>query len=189
MTPRAVVVAHRETMVAEGIAAALREYPGLVPLAVATTAAEGERVGATADAVALDQLLPGAKSAAGRLRRKGVRVVFLGDGEPDDGEDGIRVSTRAPIATLAAVLVPGVTLAASSSVSALTPRQREILALVAEGMAGKQVARHLGISAKTVERHKTRIFSKLGVNNQTAAVHVVLGYRWGRDRAWNRSST
>jgi DNA-binding CsgD family transcriptional regulator len=39
-------------------------------------------------------------------------------------------------------------------------------------MAAKQVARHLGISPKTVERHKGHIFAKLGVSNQAAAVHV-----------------
>jgi DNA-binding NarL/FixJ family response regulator len=43
---------------------------------------------------------------------------------------------------------------------------------VSRGLAGKQVARHLGISPKTVERHKTRIFAKLGVANQAAAVRA-----------------
>ena len=41
-------------------------------------------------------------------------------------------------------------------------------------MSGKQVARHLGISPKTVEHHKTRIFAKLGVPNQTAAVTLAM---------------
>jgi DNA-binding NarL/FixJ family response regulator len=45
-----------------------------------------------------------------------------------------------------------------------------VLVLVAKGLAAKQVARQLGISHKTVERHKTRIFSKLGVPNAVAAV-------------------
>jgi DNA-binding CsgD family transcriptional regulator len=45
----------------------------------------------------------------------------------------------------------------------------EILSLIARGLSGKQVARHLGISRKTIEHHKTRIFAKLGVPNQTAA--------------------
>ncbi len=40
-------------------------------------------------------------------------------------------------------------------------------------MAAKQVARYLHISPKTVEQHKTRIFSKLGVPNQAAAVSIV----------------
>lgn len=186
MIPRAVVVAHRETLVAEGIAAALTRYPWIVPVAVATSAAEGERWGERADAVALDQRLPGAEPAAGRLRRKGVRVVLLGEGGGDD--DGIRVSTRAPVASLASALVPGV-VARRPAPARLTPREREILALVARGLAGKQVARQLGISPKTVERHKTRIFAKLGVPNQTAAVSVALADGSGGGVPWNRSNT
>jgi DNA-binding CsgD family transcriptional regulator len=57
----------------------------------------------------------------------------------------------------------------------LTRREKEILDLVARGLAAKQVATQLGISPKTVEQHKTRIFAKLGVRNQTAAVSVLLG--------------
>ena len=183
MTPRAVVVAHRETMVAEGIAAALTQYPDIVSVAVATSAAEGERRGEGADAVALDEHLPGAERMARRLRGRGVRVVFLGEGGGD--EDGIRVSTRTSVASLASALVPGVT-RDPSAIARLTLREREILALVAGGFAAKQVARQLGISAKTVERHKTKIFAKLGVPNQTAAVALTNGL--GRSYAWNRSS-
>jgi DNA-binding NarL/FixJ family response regulator len=172
VTPRTVVVAHRQAMVAEGIAAGLRDYPGIAPVAVATNASEGERLAASADAVALDEQLDGATSAASRLRSRGVRVVLLGV-NGGDGE-GVVVSTHSRIAVLAEALVPG-TPVVRPSLAALTQREREILGLVAEGMAGKQVARHLGISTKTVERHKTRMFSKLGVSNQTAAVSAVFG--------------
>lgn len=185
MNPRAVVVAHRETMFAEGIAAALTQYPGIIPVAVATTADEGVRRSEKADAVALDASLPGADRAAKRLRGKGVRVVFLGDGCGED--EGIRVSTRSSVASLASALAPGMPTEPPST-SRLTPREREILALVARGLAAKQVARHLGISAKTVERHKTKIFSKLGVPNQTAAVSLALSNGLGRSHTWNRSS-
>jgi DNA-binding NarL/FixJ family response regulator len=189
MTPRAVVVAHRQAMVAEGIAAALGDYPGIVPVGVATSAAEAERSAALAEAAALDEELPGATSAAWRLRKRGVRVVMLGVvGRSDDDDEGIVVSTDARIAALAEALVPG-TRAVPPSVAVLTGRERQILELVAEGMAGKQVARHLGISAKTVERHKTRMYSKLGVSNQAAAVSAVFGRGSGREGAWSRSST
>ncbi|MGH2589622.1 MAG: response regulator transcription factor [Actinomycetota bacterium] len=187
MTPRAVVVAHRQAMVAEGIAAALGDYPGIVPVGVATSAAEAERSAALAEAAALDEDLPGATSAAWRLRKRGVRVVMLGVVGRSDDDDGIVVSTDARIAALAEALVPG-TPAVPPSVAVLTGRERQILELVAEGMAGKQVARHLGISAKTVERHKTRMYSKLGVSNQAAAVSAVFGRGSGREGAWSRSS-
>jgi DNA-binding NarL/FixJ family response regulator len=172
MTPRAVVIAHRQAMVAEGIAAGLRDYPSIVPVGVATNAADSERLAASADAVALDEELPGATSAAWRMRKQGLRVVLLGADNPSQEDDGVVVSTHARIAALAEALVPGSPIRPPAG-EMLTRREREILGLVAEGMAGKQVARQLGISTKTVERHKTRMFSKLGVSNQTAAVSAV----------------
>ena len=54
-----------------------------------------------------------------------------------------------------------------------------MLRLAAKGMAGKQIARALGISPKTVEQHKTRAFKRLGVPNQAPAV-AVLTERGGR---------
>jgi DNA-binding NarL/FixJ family response regulator len=171
MTPRGVVVAHQHAMVAEGIGAALARFPGIVPIAVTTDASDAEGWGERADAVAIDQDLAGAEAAVAGLRRKGVRVVFLG--EDRDGDEGVQVSLRAPIAALAAALVPGHGNGNGSSTGkALTSREREVLGLVARGMAAKQVARHLGISPKTVERHKGHIFAKLGVSNQAAAVHI-----------------
>lgn len=172
MTPRGVLIAHRQAMVAEGIAAALARFPGIVPLGATSDPEEAASWGERADAVAIDQDLHGAEGSAARLRRKGVRVVFIG--EVRRGEADIQVSLRAPVATLAAALVPGTGNGngnGSSPGKGLTNREREVLSLVARGMAAKQVARHLGISPKTVERHKGHIFAKLGVSNQAAAVH------------------
>lgn len=185
MRPRSVIVAHRQAMVAEGLAAALGQYPSIVPIAAVTSAAEGERHGQRADAVAIDHDLPGAEAAAKRLRRNGVRVVFIGD--VGDREEGNHVSPHMPVASLASALVPNAGIAQSSG-EALTPRQREILALVARGLAGKQVARHLGISPKTVEQHKSRIFAKLGVPNQTAAVSLASAATVGRRTTWSLSN-
>ena len=188
MTARAVVVVHRSTMMAEGIAAALSRYRGIVALGVATTAPEGEELGMRADAVAFDQYLQGAELSAARLRRKGVRVVMLGDGDPGRPQDEeMRISTRSTIAALAAALVPG-TDSHRPGLDRLTARERQILSLVGRGLAGKQVARHLGISPKTVEHHKTRIYAKLGVANQAAAVGHVLAEDNGRTEPWIRSS-
>jgi DNA-binding CsgD family transcriptional regulator len=172
VTPHGVVVVHQQAMVAEGIAAALAGFPGIVPIAVATDSVEGERWGERADAVAIDQDLQGAEKSAARLRRKGVRVVFIGADRA--GDEGIQVSLEASVATLAAALVPGSAGNGNgaSTGKVLTNREREVLGLVARGLAAKQVARHLGISPKTVERHKGHIFAKLGVSNQAAAVHL-----------------
>jgi DNA-binding NarL/FixJ family response regulator len=185
MRPRTVVVVHREAMAAEGIAAALARYPAMVPIAAAVTLEEGERAGAKADAVAIDHRIPGAERTAQRLRRAGVRVVFLS--ESDEDHEDVRVSPLQSVAALAAALAPGVT-EPVSPVPSLTARQREILSLAARGLAAKQIARQLGISAKTVERHKTKLFATLGVTNQTAAVSRMLGAFQG-GAGWVSSST
>jgi DNA-binding NarL/FixJ family response regulator len=47
----------------------------------------------------------------------------------------------------------------------LTPRQREVLRLLAEGKSSKQVAHLLGLAGKTVETHRARIMARLGTSS------------------------
>jgi DNA-binding NarL/FixJ family response regulator len=56
------------------------------------------------------------------------------------------------------------------AVEALTPREIEVLELVAEGLSNKAVAVRLGISDQTVKFHLTSISGKLGAINRTDAV-------------------
>jgi DNA-binding NarL/FixJ family response regulator len=167
--PRAIAVAHPDAMVAEGIAAALDRYPGIASIAATTSSNELLRHSERMDAAAIDARLEGADRVARQLRSRGVRVVFVGEDAGEDG--GVRVPQCARISDLAVALVPEV-LPVVPMNGRLTLREREVLRLVAEGFAAKQVARQLGISPKTVERHKTRIYSKLGAANQAAAVHL-----------------
>lgn len=53
---------------------------------------------------------------------------------------------------------------------ALTGREREVLALLAEGLTSKEVARRLALSAKTIENHRAQILRKLGAANMVAAI-------------------
>jgi DNA-binding NarL/FixJ family response regulator len=53
----------------------------------------------------------------------------------------------------------------ASAFSVLTPREREVLQLLAEGSTTKQAAIRLHISPKTVEAHRLRIMSKLNIDN------------------------
>lgn len=53
---------------------------------------------------------------------------------------------------------------------ALTPRQLEILRLVAGGQSNREIGDELGISARTVDRHLTAIFAVLDVDRRSAAV-------------------
>ena len=56
----------------------------------------------------------------------------------------------------------------------LTPRQREVLQLLAEGRSMKEAAAVLGISRKTVEFHKYRVMERLGVRTSAELVrHAV----------------
>jgi DNA-binding NarL/FixJ family response regulator len=51
----------------------------------------------------------------------------------------------------------------------LSVREREVLALVAEGLPNKLIARRLEISEKTVKAHLTSVFAQLGVTDRTQA--------------------
>jgi LuxR family maltose regulon positive regulatory protein len=55
-------------------------------------------------------------------------------------------------------------------VEPLSPREREVLTLIAAGASNPEIARDLTISVNTVKRHVTNIFGKLGVTSRTQAV-------------------
>jgi DNA-binding NarL/FixJ family response regulator len=57
---------------------------------------------------------------------------------------------------------------------ALSPRELEILQAVARGLSNKDIGRQLYVSEATVKTHLLRVFSKLGVDDRTAAVTVAL---------------
>ncbi|WP_394654230.1 PAS domain S-box protein [uncultured Sphingomonas sp.] len=61
----------------------------------------------------------------------------------------------------------------------LTPREREVLALICRGLDDKSIARALGVSGNTVRNHVARIYSKIGVNRRTAAA------AWARARGFD----
>ena len=56
----------------------------------------------------------------------------------------------------------------------LTPREVEVLGLVAEGLTNPQVAQKLFLSPRTVQRHLNSVYRKLGVSSRTAATHLAL---------------
>lgn len=57
---------------------------------------------------------------------------------------------------------------------ALTPRQREILKLIAEGQSAKQIAAMLNLSTRTVEDHKYRLMESLGIENTAELIHFAI---------------
>jgi DNA-binding NarL/FixJ family response regulator len=56
----------------------------------------------------------------------------------------------------------------------LSPRQREILQLIAEGRSTKEIAAHLDLSIKTVETHRTELMERLGIHGVAGLVRYAI---------------
>ena len=95
---------------------------------------------------------------------------LLKDADPDELHRGILAAARgeSPLAPKAAAEVLAARTVAPPA-GDLSDREREVLVLVASGLANKQIARKLGISEKTVKGHLTRIFQSIGVTDRTQA--------------------
>ena len=63
---------------------------------------------------------------------------------------------------------------APDPLAALTPRQREILQLVAEGHTSKDIAQRLGLSHRTVEAHRNQVMKRLDVHDVTGLVRFAV---------------
>jgi len=61
-----------------------------------------------------------------------------------------------------------------STLSALTPREREVLQLVAEGKSVKSIALMLGLSSKTIETHRSQIMKKLNIDTTAGLVKYAI---------------
>ena len=59
----------------------------------------------------------------------------------------------------------------------LTPRENEVLHLLSQGLANKQIARKLGISQKTVEKHRAKAMDKMEADSLATLVKRVLSTR------------
>ncbi len=140
---------------------AMRELRRLVPecrVIVLTSFAEDER------------LLPAIRAgAAGYLFK---------DVEPQELARAVRAAHAGQAVldpAVAARLVEAIAQpAGESAAERLTPREREVLALIAGGLSNKRIARELGLSEKTVKTHVGHVLAKLGVSDRTqAALHAV----------------
>jgi DNA-binding NarL/FixJ family response regulator len=95
---------------------------------------------------------------------------LLKDAEPDELIRGLEAAARgeSPLAPKAAQALVAAR-AAEQTDPELTPREREVLALLADGLPNKLIARRLDISEKTVKAHLTSIFHRIGVTDRTQA--------------------
>ena len=152
------------------------------------------------DVVVLDLKMPGVQGS-GAVRELGRRrpdlpiIVLSSSEDPDDVRDVLSsgamgyvcksasqqtLMTAIEVVLRGDVYVPPLMLdrrpserdAPGSAASALTPRQREVLAQVQAGRSNKQIAHALSLSEKTVKAHVTALFRSLGVVNRTEAALV-----------------
>ena len=123
------------------------------------------------------------------LVRAGLAELLEGDAEirvvgtAAGGEEALEVALRErPDVVLMDLSMPGMggaeatrRLVDSGSdarvvvLTSLSAREREVLALVGEGLPNKLIARRLEISEKTVKAHLTQVFAQLGVTDRTQA--------------------
>jgi DNA-binding NarL/FixJ family response regulator len=61
-----------------------------------------------------------------------------------------------------------------ANAGSLTPRQREILQLLAEGRSAKEIAKTLAISARTVEFHKYQMMEAQGLHSSAELIHYAI---------------
>jgi DNA-binding NarL/FixJ family response regulator len=100
----------------------------------------------------------------------GALGYLLKDAEPEEIIRGVRAAARgdSPLAPRAAREMIS-DRAQGEADSGLSAREAEVLALVAEGLPNKLIARRLEISEKTVKAHLTSVFAQIGVTDRTQA--------------------
>ncbi|GAA5083471.1 DNA-binding NarL/FixJ family response regulator [Thermocatellispora tengchongensis] len=152
------------------------------------------------DVILMDLRMPGGDgvSATGRILadRPESRVVVLTTYETDQdivraveaGAAGylLKDTSRADLLNAIAAAARGetvlsptvatrlVTRMRAPAVEALSPRETEVLSLVAKGLTNGEIGRRLFISETTVKTHLLRAFAKLGVSDRTAAVTTAM---------------
>lgn len=133
------------------------------------------------------------------LPREPAVVLLMGAPSPEDVAAALRAGARAVLPSLATEeeIVAAVEAAGAGLVSlpaalagslfdaapraepragvadgVLTPREAEVLAMLAEGRGNKRIASRLGISEHTVKAHLAAVFAKLGASSRTEAVAI-----------------
>lgn len=100
----------------------------------------------------------------------GAHGYLLKHSDPDDVIEGVRVAYAgdAPLDPRAGRVLIEQRRRGRKEVE-LTPREREVLGLVGQGMANKQIARRLEITERTVKAHLTSVFQRIGVTDRVQA--------------------
>lgn len=177
-------------IVREGLAAALARFDDFAIAGAFGSAEELVASRVQADVVLLDLELPGMSGAdvVGKIDaavlvltayaideqidavlRAGARGYLLKGAALAEIEHAIRAVARGERYVDSRIAAR---VAALSNAPRLSPREREVLRLVAAGRSNKEIASELGVTERTVKFHVTAIFNKLGAENRAAAVTI-----------------
>ncbi len=80
--------------------------------------------------------------------------------------------------------VPSLRVINSQGIPLLTPREEQVVALVAEGLGNRQVARELSLSEHTIKKYLFKIFEKLGVSSRVELVLYAMNHGDPRHAEW-----
>lgn len=180
-----IVLADGEPLFREGLVQLLATQPDLQLVGEAGDARQAidtcKAIRPDLALVAVDLPDLGGPETARRIREvsPNTRVIMLvppsaGEGGVDGAEAVLLRNARASqlfarIRGVANGLGPAVAENGGARVHALTPREREVFGLLAEGWSNRQIERALGIRASTVKRHVRQILRKLRVRNRVQA--------------------
>lgn len=126
----------------------------------------GPERAATPLVVLLDDL---DRSSAAQALRVGARAVLAPHASPAEIGAAIRAAA-AGLTSVPAALAQVVFEGEAPDGRMLTPREREILMLLGEGLVNKEIAVRLGVSEHTVKTHLAAIYEKLDASNRAEAV-------------------
>ncbi|HEX3581067.1 MAG TPA: response regulator transcription factor [Thermoanaerobaculia bacterium] len=194
-----IVVADDHPLIRAGIRALLKDVPGVTDVfeAADADALQRQMHDQQPDVVLLDAEMSGRAEGLLRLRQRhpDVLIIFLSANTEEEsarhaleaGASGILAKEdvitelRHAIATVDAgrsYISPSIRVKGSLvhefPLAGLTPRQREILKLIARGLTNRQIAAALGVHIKTVETHRTDLMRRLGIHNVAGLVRYAI---------------
>jgi two-component system response regulator FixJ len=103
--------------------------------------------------------------------------------KPYSGEDLLQAVTSGLTRLVDTRLGEHAMQSATSRIATLTPRERDVLARLVDGLPNKVVAHELGISPRTVEIHRANMMEKLGCRSLAEAVRIAMTAGFNRDSA------
>jgi DNA-binding NarL/FixJ family response regulator len=80
--------------------------------------------------------------------------------------------------------VPSLRVVNASGLKLLTPREEQVVALVADGLSNREIAQELGLSEHTVKKYLFRIFDKLGISSRVELVLYAFSHGGAREAEW-----